>query len=80
MLKKCVLSWCKLSGDVEVYSSQYVQSSPIVGRVHPVVMVFLTGTVLLLRGVYAGVRNTERWFDWPMCGQCMALYACLQIV
>ena len=45
-----------------------------------VVMVLVTGVVLLLRGVYAGVRYRERWSDWRKCGSCMALYACLMFV
>ena len=44
-------------------------------------MVLVTGVVLLLRGVYAGVRSREtRQCDWPKCGSCMALYACLMFV
>ena len=40
----------------------------------------VTGVVLLLRGVYVGVRSRERWSDWPKYESCMALYTCLMFV
>lgn len=45
-----------------------------------VVMVLTSGAELLFRGVYAGVRSREKWSDWPKCGSCVTLYACLMFV
>lgn len=43
-------------------------------------MVLTSEAVLLLRGVYAGVRSREKSSDWPQCGSCVTLYVCVHMV